>query len=197
MTLSLQVTSRDEKQSTKSVRTSGLIPAVVYGPKQPSMSNTMERKAFDSLFKQAGESTIVVLQGLKNPVEVLIHDVDFSPMKGGIQHVDFYAVEAGKEITTGVTLEFVGESPVEKIGGMVSKIMHEVEVVCMPNVLPAHLTVDISILTEIDQKIHVSDLVLPKGVTVSNDHQEVIALSVSAGTEEEEVAVEADAAPAA
>lgn len=197
MTLSLEVTKRDEKQSAKSVRQGGLIPAVVYGPKQPSVSVTMEKKAFDSLFKQAGESTIVVLQGLKNPVEVLIHDVDFSPMRGGIQHVDFYAVEAGKEITTDVTLEFVGESPVEKIGGMVSKIMHEVEVVCMPNVLPAHLTVDISVLTEIDQKIHVSDLVLPKGVTITNDSQEVVALTVSAGAEEEDVTAETDAVPAA
>lgn len=188
MTLSLHVTPRDEKQSTKSVRASGSIPAIVYGPKQPSVSVTLEKKEFDALFKQAGESTIVVLQGLKKPVEVLIHDVDFSPTKGGIQHVDFYAVEAGKEITTNVTLEFVGESPVEKVGGMVSKIMHEVEVVCMPSVLPAHITVDISTLVDIDQKIHVSDLVLPKGVTIENDPTDVVALTVSGGAEEEAAA---------
>jgi large subunit ribosomal protein L25 len=197
MTISLDVAPRATNQSTKAVRQSGLIPAVVYGPKQPSVAVTIEKKAFDSLFKTAGESTIIMLKGLPNPVEVLVHDVDFSPTKGGIMHVDFYAVEAGKEITTHVALEFIGESPAEKTGAMVSKIMHEVEVTCMPNVLPSHIDVDISMLTEVDQKIHISDLKLPKGVTVENDAHDVIALVAEGGDDGDSEAAEVTEAPAA
>ncbi len=190
MTISLHVALRDTEQSTKSVRATGLLPAVVYGPKQPSIAVTVEKKAFDALFKKAGESTIITLQGLKSPIEVLVHDVDFSPTKGGIMHVDFYAIEAGKEITTNVALEFIGESPAEKTGAMVSKIMHEVEVTCMPSALPAQIEVDISVLTEVDQKIHISDLKLPKGVTVGNDASDVVALVAEGGAVEENDAEE-------
>ncbi len=176
MTHTLNTVVRDMNVSAQTIRKSELIPGVVYGPKQANLSVTVERAAFEKLFKSAGESTIIVLKGLEKPVEVLIHDVDFSPTKGGIQHVDFYAVEQGKEMTTHVALEFVGESTVEKIGGMVSKVMHEVQVTCMPSALPAHITFDISVLTELDQKIHVSELVVPKGVVIDNNPEEVVVM---------------------
>jgi large subunit ribosomal protein L25 len=141
---------------------------------------------------------MITLQGLPKSIDVLIHEVDFNPTKGGIMHVDLYAVEAGKEITTDVQLEFVGESPVEKVGGMVSKILHEVEVTCMPSVLPAHIEVDISSLTAVDEKIHVSDLVVPKGVVIENEPTDVVALAVAGGASEEaEEAEAAEATPAA
>jgi large subunit ribosomal protein L25 len=178
MTHTLNAVLRDMNVSSKSIRTSELIPGVVYGPKQSTICVTVERGAFEKLFKTVGESTIITIAGLAKPVDVLIHGVDFSPTKGGIQHVDFYAVEQGKEMTAHVALEFVGESDVEKIGGMINKVMHEVQVTCMPNVLPAHITVDVSVLTELDQKIHVSELSVPKGVVVENRPEEVVVLVV-------------------
>lgn len=195
MTHTLNAALRDMNVSSKAIRTSDLIPGVVYGPKQENISVTVERGAFEKLFKSAGESTIIVLSGLAKPVEVLIHDVDFSPTKGGIQHVDFYAVEQGKEMTAHVALEFVGESEVEKIGGMVNKVLHEVQVTCMPKDLPAHITIDISSLTELDQKIHVSELSVPKGVVIQNGPEEVVVLVAHARVEVEEDVVE-EASPA-
>jgi large subunit ribosomal protein L25 len=190
MTVTLAVSNRDPKLTTTQLRTTGFIPAIVYGPKQPNLPLTVEKKVFDKLFKTAGESTVVTLVGLPKPIEVLVHSVNFNPVQGGIQHVDFYAIEQGKEMTTHVALEFVGESAVEKGGGMVSKILHEVEVTCMPDVLPAHLTVDVSQLTEIDQKIHISDLTLPSGVKIHAAADDVVALAVAGGRDEvdEEVA---------
>lgn len=179
MTITLQVTKRDKTKSAKAVRQALMLPAVVYGPKQPTESITMEKGVFEKLFKTAGESTIIQLTGLEKPIDVLVHSVDFSPTQGGIMHVDFYAVEKGKAITAHVGLEFVGESEVEKKGGLISKILHEVEVTCMPEVLPAHITVDISILTAFDQKIHVSDLVVPKGVVIENQAEEVVVLAAA------------------
>lgn len=183
MTITLPVAKRDMTVSTKAVRALQQLPAVVYGPKQETVNITLEKGVFEKLFKTAGESTIIQLTGLAEPIDVLVHSVDFSPTQGGIQHVDFYAVEKGKAITTPVSLEFVGESEVEKMGGLISKVLHEVEVTCMAEVLPAHITVDISTLTDVDQKIHVSDLVVPKGVVIENSADEVVVMSTAGRVE--------------
>jgi len=179
MTITLPVAKRDMTMSAKAVRQALQLPAIVYGPKQVNESITVEKGVFEKLFKTAGESTIIQLTGLSKPIDVLVHSVDFSPTQGGIMHVDFYAVEKGKAITAHVSLEFVGESEVEKKGGLISKVLHEVEVTCMPDVLPANITVDISTLTEFDQKIQVSDLVVPKGVVIENHADEAVVIAVA------------------
>jgi large subunit ribosomal protein L25 len=177
MTITLPVAKRDMKVSAHNLRQQQLLPAVVYGPTHLTECITVEKSVFDKLHKTAGESTIIQLTGLDKPTDVLIHDVDFSPSKGGIIHIDFYAVEKGKAITASVALEFVGESPVEKLGGSINRVLYDVEVTCMPEVLPAHISVDISGLTEFDQKIHVSDLVVPKGVVINNPADETVVVA--------------------
>lgn len=156
-------------------KTAEEISAVVYGPKFPSTPILVDKKEFTKTFKVAGESTIIELQGLSSPVEVLVKDVSFSPIKGGIVHVDFYALEMGKEITTNIPLHFINEAPVEKLGAVVSKVLHEVEVTCKPNVLPSHLDVDLATLVTLEDKIHVSDIKLPKGVVVTADGHDMVA----------------------
>ena len=156
-------------------KTAEQISAVVYGPKFPSTPILVDKKEFTKTFKTAGESTIIELQGLANPVEVLVKDVAFSPIKGGIMHVDFYALEMGKEITTHIPLHFINEAPAEKLGAVINKVLHEVEITCKPNVLPSHLDVDLSVIVTIEDKIHVSDLKLPKGVVVTADGHDMVA----------------------
>ena len=184
MTITLPVAKRDMNMTAKAVRTSAHIPAVVYGPTHLTENITVEKSLFEKVVKSAGESTIIQLTGLAKPVDVLIHEVDFSAARGGIIHVDFYAIEKGKAITAHVGLEFTGTAPVEETGGVISKILYEVSVTCMPDVLPAHITVDLSFLTEIDQKIHVSDLVIPKGVVIDNGADEVVVMATAARVEE-------------
>lgn len=194
MTITLAVTERDEKTTLDSLRANGNVPAVVYGPKQESIAVSIEAKALDKIRKEAGESTIIELSGLKKPIEVLIKDVDFNPLKQQVVHVDFYAVEMGKEITTNIKLEFVGEAPVEASkAGNVNKVLHEVEVTCKPADLPNHIDVDLSNLVSVEDKIHVSDLKIPKGVTMNNHPEEsvVVVSPARIQTEDEEVASEA------
>lgn len=190
MTITLPIEVRDQTRTVTAIRTAGFIPAVVYGPKQSNIALQVERGAFEKMFKSVGESTIVTLAGLATPIEVLVHSVNFNPMKGGIEHVDFYAIERGKEMTTDVALTFIGESPLEKTGGLVNKVLHEIEVTCLPNVLPAHIDVDVSVLVAVDQKIHVSDLVLPKGVVTTAAADDVVAIAAEGGSEEESEAEE-------
>jgi len=189
MTTKLEVTKREG--STEQVRSEGNIPAVVYGPKQEPISITLDKAVFEKTLHTAGESTIINLVGLEEEIEVLVHDVAFNAEKGGVEHVDFYAIERGKELTTNITLEFVGEAPVEKNGAMVTKVLHELEVTCRPSDLPSHIDVDVSTLTEDSSQILVKDLKIGADIKVTLDGDSVVAAVSAAREEEPEEVVEA------
>ena len=187
MTFSLPVKTRKERgKQLEKLRLAGKLPAVMYGPKEETTPLTLDRVAFEKLFKETGESSVIVLEGLSAPKEVLVHDVSFDPRRGGIIHVDFYAIEAGKEITVGIPLEFVGEAPAIKAGGTLTKVLHEVEVTAKPANLPQHITVDVSVLDDFEKRILVKDLQVPAGVTIENDPEDVIALAQAVEEEKEE-----------
>lgn len=174
MTVKLEVTKRTT--SAKAVRTHGDIPAIIYGPKQEPVSISLSKSIFEKVLKEAGESTVINLVGLGEEIEVLVHEVSFNPAKGGVEHVDFYALEKGKEITVHVPLEFIGEAPATKKGGSLTKVLHEVEITCKPSALPQHISVDVSSLDDFEKQIHVKDLVIPAGVSIHNDGEEVVAM---------------------
>jgi large subunit ribosomal protein L25 len=188
MTLTLDVNKRAEGNG-RSVDT---VPGVVYGPKQPPISLVINARTMAKVLEEAGESTIITLKGLDQEVEVLIHDVAFNAERGGIEHIDFYAIERGKELTTNVALEFINEAPAEKTGATVNKVLHDVEVTCRPSDLPSHLDVDISVLVDEDSQIRVSDLKLPTGVKIENDPEDVVVNVIAAREEEEEDVAEVD-----
>lgn len=187
MTVTLQVEKREVtgKQLGK-IRKAGKLPAVVYGPKEEATNIMLDKTVFEKVFRDAGESTIITLQGVGDDKEVLVHDIAFDAEKGGAVHVDFYAIEKGKELTVDVALEFIGEAPAVKLGGSLTKVLHEVEVTCRPNALPKHIEVDVSTLVDFDAAIHVKDLVIPTGVTINNDPEEVIAMVQEVKEEVEE-----------
>lgn len=182
MTTKLEVTKRED--STQKVRSEGNMPGVVYGPKQEPISITVDKVLFEKTLQSAGESTIINLVGLGEEIEVLVHDVAFNAEKGGVEHVDFYAIERGKELTTNITLEFIGEAPVEKTGAMVTKVIYELEVTCRPSLLPSHIDVDVSALTDESSQILVKNLKIATDIKVTLDGESVVA-SVSAAREEE------------
>ena len=193
MTFTLAVETRTERgKQLDRVRAAGKLPAVMYGPKEETTPLSVNQIAFEKLFKQAGESSVITLQGLTGPKDVLVQDVAFDPRRGGIIHVDFYAVEAGKEITVHVPLEFAGEVPALKLGGTLTKVLHEIEVTCTPQNLPQHITVDVSVLVDFETQTHVKDLVIPANVKVENDPEDVVALVQAVEEEKEEPAAAVD-----
>jgi len=186
MTVKLEVTTREERgKKLAKMRSEDRVPAVVYGKKQEATPISLSRTELEKLFREGESTSIITLSGLGEDIDVLIHDSAFDPIKGGVMHVDFYAIERGKELTTEVPLEFEGEAPAVKLGGSLTKVIHELEVTCLPSALPTHLTVNVSSLVDFDSQIHVSDIVLPEGVTTEVDPKEVVAL-VSEVKEEEE-----------
>lgn len=190
MTINLNVEKRTETgKKLAKLRAAGKLPAVVYGAKEESTPLTLNRRDFEKAYAEAGESSILVLSGLDEDKEVLVHELAFDNVKGGILHVDFYAVEKGKEVTVPVELHFIGEAPAIKLGGSLTKALHQIEITAKPANLPQHgIEVDISVLNTFEDSIRVKDLNIPANVKVEHDPEETVAVVVEFKEEVEEVA---------
>lgn len=175
------------------LRADGKVPAVFYGPKDESEAITISRSEFERILKSEGESSVITLKGDGTEKDVLIHDIQFHPLTQQVEHVDFYVIDKTKTVEVSVPLEFEGEAPaVKALGGILVRVLHEVEIEVLPTDIPQHISVDISGLKDFESVIHASDLVLPEGVTLLTGPEEVVALTEEPREEEpEETAEEA------
>lgn len=172
-------------KTTVALTKEGKLPAVVYGPKMPATSITLDGAEFAKLLRDEGESSVIDLVGLSAPVQVLIHDIDMDPVKHTPRHADLYAIEKGAKVEVSVPLSFVGESFAIKTGANLVKVLHEVTIEAGAADIPQEIEVDITALKEVGDQIHASDLTLPKGVTLVTDGEETIALAQMVEVEEE------------
>ena len=195
MVVNLAATKRDVTgKRAKRLLNDGTLPAVVYGPKQEAISISLSSREFEKVLRDAGESSVVELTGLGSPMQVLIHDVDLDPVTSVPRHVDLYAIEKGAKVEVAVPLEFIGESPAVKAGANLVKVMHELEIEAAPANLPQQIEVDVSVLANVGDQIHVSDLKIPSGVEVKADAEQVVALIQEVKVEEEAPVAEVDMA---
>ncbi len=174
--ITLKVEKRDIKENLAEIRKGGKIPAVFYGKKEASTPIKLSYALFEKALKEAGESTILHLEGEGIDVDVLIHEVDLDPVTDKARHADFYAIEKGKKLEIKIPLEFIGVAPaVKDLGGILVKVMHEVAIEALPKDLPHKLEVDISSLTTFDSVVTASSIKLPEGVTLKAKAEEVVA----------------------
>ena len=188
MTLTFKVEKREGK-----LKDDELCMGVVYGPKTESTPVKFNRKEFEKLYKEAGQNTIIALEGLDEPHEVTIHDIDRAPFTSQIHHVDFYALERGAEMTVDVPLVLVGEAPAAKLEANINQIVHSVSVTCKPRDLIQQIEVDISALAEVGDSIQAKDLKIPKTIKLNIDEEAAI-VSALAPKQEKEPEPEVDAA---
>lgn len=182
--LKLEATLREKKENLNSLRAKGFMPAVFYGPKTPATSISIPHMAFIKAWKQAGESSVISIKTPAEEVLTLINDVDVDPLTDLPRHADFYVFQKGEKIKVKVPLEFTGESPaVKELGGVLIKVMHDLEVEAEPQNLPHGLTVDISSLAVFGSRIVAQDITLPTGVSLAVNPEDVI-VSVSEPKEE-------------
>ncbi len=187
--MELAAEKRDITKKAKSLREKGFLPAVIYGRSQESTPITLDHKEFEKVFRAAGESSVVTLTGLDGDKDVLIQEVALHPVSGTPLHADLYAIEKGQTVTVSVPLEFEGTSAaVKELGGILVKVMHELEMEVLPKDLPHSIAVDISKLAALDDQIKVSDLHIPASATLSVDPDEVVAMIDIAKEEAEEAA---------
>jgi large subunit ribosomal protein L25 len=190
--LTINIEKRDKSQKLKALRQAGKIPAVFYGRKEKSTPISVSSVEFLKVWKKAGESSIIELKGLGEDHEALIKEVDRDPVKEFPRHVDFYVIEKGKKLTLNIPIEFSGVSPaVKDLGGILVKVMHEIEIEAAPRDLPHSIIVDISKLTTLDSVISAKEISLPAGVELKIDGDDIVA-SIATPKEEVEETVPVD-----
>ncbi len=188
MTIILNAVKREKTEKLAAIRKGGNIPAVFYGAKEASTAISIPEVEFIKVYRQAGESSIVSLKTPDGDHDALIQDLDLDPVSGKVRHVDFYVVEKGKKLQVGIPLTFEGEAPAIKLGGTLTKVLHEIEIEATPANLPHDLIVDVSSLVDFDSQILAKDIKLPAGVELITDPDEVVALVAVIKEEEEESA---------
>ena len=187
--MELTVQSREKfGKANKALRKEGVIPAELYGHGVANLHLSVQAKDFKTVFKAAGENTIIQLKVGGQEHAALIHEVKRDYLSGEVEHVDFYEVRMDEQTKVHVPIEFVGEAPaVKEKNGILNKTMSAIEVEALPANLPHKFRVDLSGLTELNQSIYVRDLVVPKDVTIHIAPEMVIA-TVTPPLKEEEVA---------
>lgn len=150
--------------ASRRLRRQGLTLAIVYGAGKDSEAITLNHnEVIQHIEHEAFFSHILDLSIDGKSQKVVLRDMQRHPAKRQILHMDFLRVSGKEKIRMNVPLHFIGEeqSPgVKSSGGVVSHLLIEVEVACLPKDLPEYIEVDMSAL-ELGDSVHLSDLKLP------------------------------------
>ncbi len=187
------------KRAVRRLRASGAIPAVAYGPGlEKPLSLVLNRIDFLKIFKHITESTpLTLVIKDENDKEVLKHlafikMVQYDKVTDEVRHVDFYVPEAHHKMKINVPVEVVGKAIGVEKGGIMEVIHHEVPVKALPDKIPEVIKVDVTNL-ELGEVLRVKDVVLPEGVEIDMDDEDVlITVVVPRGLEVEETAPTAE-----
>ena len=173
------------------IRTKGLVPGTVYGPKSTPVNLQFEYRPLQLALMKAGGTSIIDLtvEG-DQTYQVIAREVQRDVVRGNILHVDFFALDMTQKMRVDIPLILFGESSavVAKKGIMIQG-SNTVTVEILPTQLMHQIEVDVSGLVEIGDTLHMSDLKLGDDVLIINDPEEMIAKLVqpSAARAEEDV----------
>ena len=180
------------------LRRQGLIPANLYGRNVESTALQIETSQLKHVLTKAGKSSLIALKvdGTKGPKMVIVRHLQREPLSGEILHVDLYQVKMEEKIKLEIPLLFVGEAAaVKERGGILVQNVSSLEVECLPADMPHNIEVDLSVLKEIDQAVHVKDLRADEGVTILTNPDQAI-VQIARSRVEAEIAEEVAAAEA-
>jgi len=174
----IECQKRSEGSKPRALRRAGLIPANLYGHKgSESISLTLKAKTVERLLKEASvNNTLIPLKitDMHWSGNTLLREVQKHPAKGFIYHISFFSVAAQESVDVNVSLQFVGEAPGVKLeGGALDTVMTQLQMRCAPDSIPEAIDIDISEMHQGDV-LYLHELVLPEGVTVLNDPDQVI-----------------------
>jgi large subunit ribosomal protein L25 len=163
-------------RKVKNLRKEGSLPGNVYGKKVKSESLQVNLKDFEKVYKEVGETGLLILKIGKLEKPVLIHNLQVDPVSDAPLHVDFLQVDLKEKVEADVPVELTGESPAEKQAlGTVVQYINEVKVEALPMDLPEKFVVDVSDLSEVDQAVYVKDLKIDRSkIDVKSDPEEII-----------------------
>ena len=154
----------------------GKLAAIVYGHNTAATPLVLDRSEFQKVYIKSGRTQLVnlVVDG-ERAEKVLVREIQTHPRRLGPIHVDLYQVSLEEKITVEVPVHLTGESAAVKRGDAdVLQPIHMVRVECLPNDIPTAFEVDLTPLEDIESELRISDLIVPKGVTVLVEPDELV-----------------------
>ena len=188
--------------ASRRLRRSGRVPGIVYGGDQGAVNIDLDHKElYRNLTNEKFHASILTLKLDSGVEDVLLRAFNMHPYKAQVQHVDFQRVSKEKKIHMKVPLHFVNAEKsqgVKEQAGVVSHVLNELDISCLPDDLPEFIEVDLANLS-VGKSVHARDLVLPKGVEsrLHKDENPVVATCILPALIVEEEAVATEAVPAA
>jgi large subunit ribosomal protein L25 len=201
-----QMRSKQGTGASRRLRREGKTPGIVYGGKQPAVVIELDHNAlYHQLRQEAFHASVLTLNIAGAKEQVLLRAVNMHPFRVEVQHIDFQRVLADVKIQMKVPLHFVNaeQSPGVKLsGGIVSHVMSDLEIRCLPADLPEFIEVDLKDMV-LGHTVHVRDLQLPQGVEAilhGSDNPPVAVVQIpraQVADDAADAALAAEAAPSA
>ena len=174
----LKISHRDVLgKKVRFLRREGLTPVNLYGPNIESLSLQVETSLLKRLIAKVGRNALIALKvdSAKEPIMAMIRDMQRHPLTGDLLHVGFFQVEMTHRVKAEVPLLFLGEAPAAMTSRtMLIENLTSLEVEALPADLPRNIEVDLTVLEEINQAIHVRDIVVGEAVEVLTDHDRLV-----------------------
>lgn len=175
-TISLTATKRElTGKKVRTLRSEGQTPAVVHHHGKESVHISVEERELKKVYSEAGKHHPVDLTVDGKKYTTLIKEVTHKPASAIVYHTVFQAIKANETTKAEVPIKLVGEIPAEKKSLLVLQAIETVEIEALPKDLMDVIEVDASSLEEAGDKLHVSDINVPKGVTLLVDPETVLA----------------------
>jgi large subunit ribosomal protein L25 len=189
--------------ASRRLRNAGQTPGIIYGGTSAPVTISLDHNAlYHALKKETFHSSILDMEVDGKTEKVLLRDFQMHAYKQLVLHADFQRVNAKEKIHVKVPLHFINAeiSPAVKLSsGIISHVMTELDVTCLPKDLPEFIEIDLTNMV-IDTSIHLSDITLPKGVTAvahgGQDNPTIATATVPAGSKSDTETPDSDAAAA-
>jgi len=192
--MELVANSRDIfRKKVRFLRRQGITPVNVIGHQIEPLSLQCDTKNLQKVLVQTGQTGLITLKvdNSNQPRNVMVREIQRDPRTGQLLHVDFYQVRMDVKVRVEVPIVLIGEAPALKMKeNYLAHELNTLSVECLPEAMPSRVEVDVSILEETDQSIHVEDISLGEGITILNAPEQLVARISTRFVEEEEKAVE-------
>lgn len=169
-TLSAETGRPTGSPASRRLRAADRIPGVLYGQGMQPLSLTVARRDLRvAISGPAGANTILTLNIDGATYNAVIKELQRHPVRRNVSHIDFIQIDLTEEITMSVPVHLTGTAKaVVSAGGLVDPSVDTIEVRTTPANIPNEILIDITDMTP-ETVIHLSDIVLPKGVVATGD----------------------------
>lgn len=170
--LRIELAERKELgKAVKALRRSGVLPGVINEQGKDSISVSVELGKFEALYLQAGRTQPVEFTIGKDSGLGMIKELEREPVKGKIIHFTLQSINRNEKVNAEIPVHLNEEVeiPARKFGLDVIAVTHSFEVEALPHDLPEQILIDGSNLTEVGDRVLVSDVKLPAGVELAGE----------------------------